>query len=226
MGSRGSGSHRTMAASMGGAPPGRTGRDQLAEWRDNATALRQIIRDTGYSLAEAQLAQDTQIRYYGADYDSFTEGLLPHETEIISQALMRMPYYNGGSIYRGISVEDSVADSVFLRKWQPGTVQYFSDKLGNGNGVVQSFSSNEDVAERFGQWDWVSQGKTSIKFVMDDNKTAPGVQHISKFGTAEAEVLLPSYQTFVIDSVVQISDSRWGGRRFIIHLKDRGRKIK
>lgn len=136
MGTRGSSSHRGGGGSI---LPGRIGRDQLSPWRNNATALQQILRDTGYTLADAQLAQMTQIRYYGADYDAFTEGSLPHETEIISEALMRMPYYNGGSIYRGISVPDRVADSVFLDTWKPGTVHYFTDKLGHGNAVVQSF---------------------------------------------------------------------------------------
>ena len=222
MGNRGSSSH---ADGTGGAA-GRIGRDQLAPWRDNQTALQQIMRDTGMTLAEAQLAQDTQIRYYGADYDSFTEGMLPRETEIISEALMRMPYYNAGLIYRGINLPDSVADKTFLDTWKPGTTQIFTDKLGNGNAVIQSFSSRERVAENFGSWDYVGRGQTSIKFIMESNKTAPGVQHISKFGTREAEVLLPSYQNVYVDRVVQVSDSHSGGRRFEIYLKDRGRKKK
>lgn len=64
MGNRGSSSH----ARGGGGVAGRIGRDQLASWRDNQTALQQIIRDTGMTLAEAQTAQAAQIRYYGDDY--------------------------------------------------------------------------------------------------------------------------------------------------------------
>ena len=222
MGNRGSSSHANGA----GGIAGRIGRGQLAPWRDNQTALQQIMRDTGMTLAEAQLAQATQIRYYGADYDSFTEGALPRETEIISEALMRIPYYNGGLIYRGINLPDSVANATFLDTWKPGTTQIFTDKLGKGNAVVQSFSSREQVAENFGAWDYVGRGQTSIKFIMEGNKTAPGVQHISKFGTREAEVLLPSYQNVYVDRVVQVSDSHGGGRRFEIYLKDRGRKKK
>ena len=225
MGTRGSSSH---GSSGGGGfnPTGRVGRDQLSPWRDNSTALQQILRDTGYTLAEAQLAQATQIRYYGDDYENFTEGALPHETEIISEALMRMPYYNGGSIYRGISLPSAEAQRIFLDTWLPGTTQMFTDKLGNGNAVVQSFSSDERVANSFGSWDYVGSGMTSIKFIMDDNKTAPGVQHISKFGTREAEVLLPSYHQVYVDRVVQVADTRSGGKRYEIHLKDRGRKVK
>ena len=221
MGNRGSSSH----ARGGGGVAGRIGRDQLASWRDNQTALQQIMRDTGMTLAEAQTAQAAQIRYYGDDYDAFTEGLVPHETEVVSEALMRMPYYNAGPIYRGVSMPSREADRVFLDVWKPGTTQVFTDKLGNGNAVVASFSSRESVAESFGSWNWTSSGMTSIKFIRDDNKTAPGVQHISKFGSREAEVLLPSYQAVYVDKVVQVPTSG-GGRRFEIHLKDRGRRVK
>ena len=229
MGSRHGSSHgsRTMNVQANANAPNpslRIGRDQLPPWRDNATALQQIIQDTGYSLAEAQLAQATQIRYYGDDFGSFTEGLLPNETEIISQALMRMPYYNGGPIYRGISLPDAVADRVFLDVWKRGTVQMFTDKLGNGNAVVQSFSSELRVADSFGDWNYVSQGETSIRFIVADNKTAPGVQHISKFGTHEAEVLLPSYQWFKVISVTREPDTSRHGRRYTILLSDQGRK--
>ncbi len=219
MGGRGGSSHRQSAGN-------RIGRDQLAPWRDNQTALQQIMRDTGYSLAQATRAQDVQICYYGADYDAFTEGRLPQETEIISEALMRMPYYNGGRIWRGVRLSDDAADRVFLDQWKPGTIQYFTDKLGHGSAVVQSFSSDESVSEAFGHWDWVSDGETSIKFILEGNKTAPGVQHISKFGTREAEVLLPSYQNVYVTNVIRVSDSPDGGRRYEIYLEDRGRKKK
>lgn len=221
MGTRGSSSHQGGA----GGQAGRSGRGQLAPWRDNNTALQQIMRDTGYNQADAFAAQMTQIRYYGADYDSFTEGNLPNETEVISEALMRMPYYNG-RIWRGISVPDAVADSTFLNKWIPGSTQYFTDKVGKGRAVVQSFSSDENVAESFGNWNWVGTGETSIKFIMDGNKTAPGVQHISKFGTGEAEVLLPSYQNVRVERVIDVGFSRNGGRRIEIYLTDIGRKKK
>ena len=224
MGTRGSSSH---GGHGGGGPPfARVGRDQLAPWRDNATAFQQILRDTGYTPEQARIAQEAQIRFYGDDYDTFTSGDLPHETEIISEALMRMPYYNAGAIYRGISMPSADAQRIFLDQWKPGTVQMFTDKAGKGTGIVQSFSSKESVANSFGNWEWTSRGSTSIRFILDDNKTAPGVQHISKFGAREAEVLSPSYHQFYVDKVVQMPDSRYGGQRYEIHLKDRGRKKK
>lgn len=222
MGTRGSSSHR--GGGVGGGV--RTGRDQLAEWTSNENALQQILRDTGYTLEQARIAQNYQIRYYGSDYDNFTEGSLPHETEVISEALMRMPYYNAGPIWRGVSFPDDVAENSFLHDWKPGTTQIFTDKLGRGRPVIQSFTSDEIVAEEFGNWEFVGIGKTSIKFIMTDNKTAPGVQHISHFGASEAEVLLPSFQQVYVEKVVQVSDSNFGGRRFEIYLRDKGRKKK
>ena len=85
MGTRGSSSHGGRGG--GGPPFARVGRDQLAPWRDNATAFQQILRDTGYTQEQARIAQEAQIRFYGDDYDTFTSGDLPHETEIISEAL-------------------------------------------------------------------------------------------------------------------------------------------
>lgn len=220
MGGRGGSSHRSTATAAL-----RIGRGQLAPYTNHQRALMQIIADTGMSMADAQIAHSAQISYYGSNYDAFTEGRLPDETEIISQALMKMPYYNGGLIYRGARFPNDVADKVFLDTWKAGTTQHFTDKLGNGNAVVQSFSSSEDVAENFGSWDYVGSGYTSIKFIMQGNKTAPGVQHISTFGETEAEVLLPSWQNVHVDRVVQVADGDFGGRRFEIYLTDKGRKV-
>ena len=112
MGGRGGSSHR------GGG--GGFGRDHLAEWTDNESALRQIMRDTGLPEAAARQVQQDMIRYFGADYGSFTNGSLPVETQRITDALLKMPYYNAGPIYRGIHVPNAVADR-FLQDYQVGT---------------------------------------------------------------------------------------------------------
>ena len=156
MGGRGGSSHR------GGG--GGFGRDHLAEWTDNESALRQIMRDTGLPEAAARRVQQDMIRYFGADYGSFTNGSLPVETQRITDALLKMPYYNAGPIYRGIHVPNAVADR-FLQDYQAGTRHSF--------GILQSFSSREDVAESFGVWNAVYGHTTSIKFVLQGNKTAP-----------------------------------------------------
>lgn len=132
MGGRGGSSHRGGGDGFG--------RGHLAEWTDNESALRQIMRDTGLPEAAARQVQQDMIRYFGADYGSFTNGSLPVETQRITDALLKMPYYNAGPIYRGIHVPNAVADR-FLQDYQAGTRHSF--------GILQSFSSREDVAESF-----------------------------------------------------------------------------
>lgn len=117
MGGRGGSSHR------GGE--GGFGRGHLAEWTDNESALRQIMRDTGLPEAAARQVQQDMIRYFGADYGSFTNGSLPVETQRITDALLKMPYYNAGPIYRGIHVPNAVADR-FLQDYQVGTRPFCS----------------------------------------------------------------------------------------------------
>lgn len=220
MGGRGGSSHR--GGGVGGA---RVGRGQLAPWRDNDSALRQIIRDTGLTEALARIAQADLIRFFGNDYDTFTAGDLPLETERISDTIMKMPYYNGGTIYRGIHLSDDKATQLFLDTWKPGTVQHFMDTTGTMKPIIQSFSNREDVAESFANWGYNNPGVTTIKFVVSGNKTAAGVQHISHFGTREAEVLSPAGQEFKILRVAE-STSRWGGRQLTFYVEDAGRKKK
>lgn len=218
MGGRGGSSHRNSGG-------GRFGRGQLAEWRDNNTALRQIMRDTGFSEAVARVVQANMIRFFGDDYDSFTSGSLPDLTDRVSDAIMKMPYYNGGTIYRGIHLADDQANRLFYNAWQPGTVQHFTDTMGTLKPILQSFSNREQVAESFAGWGSNRQGITTIKFVLNGNKTAAGVQHISRFGTGEAEVLSPSGHEFKVLRVTE-STSHWGGRELTFYLEDAGRKKK
>ena len=114
MGGRGGSSHRGGGDGFG--------RGHLAEWTDNESALRQIMRDTGLPEAAARQVQQDMIRYFGADYGSFTNGSLPVETQRITDALLKMPYYNAGPIYRGIHVPNAVADRFCktIRR-EPGT---------------------------------------------------------------------------------------------------------
>lgn len=181
------------------------------------------MRDTGYSEAMARLAQANMIRFFGNDYDSFTAGNLPDLTDRISEAIMKMPYYNAGTIYRGIHLEDDKATRLFYDTWKPGTVQHFTDTLGTLKPIIQSFSNRESVAESFAGWGSNSRGVTSIKFVVSGNKAAAGVQHISHFGTGESEVLSPAGHAFKVLRVAE-STSRWGGRQLTFYVEDAGKK--
>lgn len=203
MGGRGGASHR-------GNGVGQQGRGHLAEWRSNEEALRQIMRDTGYSEAVARLVQKNMIRYFGDDYESFTNGSLPAETQRITKALMKMPYYNAGPIYRGISVSPTIADK-FMREYTVGSTHSF--------GILQSFSSREDVAENFALWNSRWTDSVSIKFVMTENKTAPSTVHISHFGYRESEVLSPHVQSFEVLRAETVT-TRYGHQQITFYIKD------
>ena len=172
------------------------------------------MRDTGLPEAAARRVQQDMIRYFGADYGSFTNGSLPVETQRITDALLKMPYYNAGPIYRGIHVPNAVADR-FLQDYQAGTRHSF--------GILQSFSSREDVAESFGVWNAVYGHTTSIKFVLQGNKTAPSTVHISHFGYSESEVLSPHIQEFEVLRA-EVEAGAQGHRRITFYLEDRTRR--
>lgn len=218
------GGRSSASGAGGGSGHVRTGRDQLPR-TNNDDAWHQMQRDTGYDDAQTQAAFDAMIEFYGGPYEKYTAGRLPDATRIATEAALRMPYYNGAEAYRGVEMLDSVADRVFLDKWKPNTEQMFTDTRGQGKAILQSFSSDRYVSqENFGNWSYVNSGYTSILFIMHDNRTAPGVQHISKFGTGEAEVLSPAGQRFKVLSVEHHAPSRLGGRRVMIHLQDLGWK--
>ena len=136
------------------------------------------------------------------------------ETQRITDALLKMPYYNAGPIYRGIHVPNAVADR-FLQDYQAGTRHSF--------GILQSFSSREDVAESFGVWNAVYGHTTSIKFVLQGNKTAPSTVHISHFGYLESEVLSPHIQEFEV-LWAEVESGAQGHRRITFYLEDRTKR--
>lgn len=199
----------------------------------NAYALAQIMVDTGMSETKAKELQAILIRYYGSDFGTFTEGMLPKETDIASAGLLKMPYYNGGKIYRGMDVKDDVADS-YLKEWTVGKVVGFTPFQSGSNkhvgrweeGMVGDFtltswSSQENVAKGFASWGTYGSGETSIVFALSGNKTVPGTQHISSFGYREAETLAPGGHIFRIDKVTVSYNSR-GGRHILFEVTDMG----
>lgn len=146
----------------------------------NKKALNLIMSETGMSREEAQEFQNTVIEYFGGDYSLFGAGKNPEGTRIIDEGLSKMPIYNG-TYYRGI--EGVVSKDV----------DYFAN-LNAGDVIkmrnVSSWTSDSSVAEQFANAG--SMWEDSVILTCTKNKSAVGVQHISKFGAAEAEVLAPS----------------------------------
>ena len=152
----------------------------------NKKALEQIKLDTGYSEEEARKFQNAAMEYFGGDYNKILTGKT-ETANIIADGLKRMPSYDG-TIYRGICLEDdAIKDFTGLKA---------GDILPE-KGRISSWSSNERVAVSFcGASDYE---RNSVIFECENNLTAPGVQHLSKFGTREAEVL--SYAKYEVVEV-------------------------
>lgn len=146
--------------------------DKLEEY--NKKAFEQIMADTGYSEEKAKELHNALLDYFGGDYESILSG----ETEtakIIREGISNMPIYDG-SIYRGMLFDDE-------------DIKMFTNlKAGDSvphKGIIESWSSNNRVAQSFCN----DYYRNSVILECEENKTGAGVQHISKFGDREAEVL-------------------------------------
>lgn len=148
--------------------------DKLAEY--NAKAYKQIKSDTGYSDEDVKTLHDAFMNYFGGDYETISTGENPTAL-IIRNGLDRMPVYDG-EIYRGMIF--SKEDSAKFKNLKPG------DTVPR-KGIIESWSSEPRVAMGFSGVN--SYERDSVILECVDNKTAVGVQHISKFGTREAEVM-------------------------------------
>lgn len=141
----------------------------------NANALQQIIKDTGYSESEAKRLQNAFQHYFGGDWEQILKG--NDDTEIIKAGLQKMPSYDG-KIYRGlIFYDDEIERFTKLKK---------GDIIPK-KGSLESWTSDERAANSFAGIN--SYERSSVILECMDNESGKGVQHLSKFGTREAEVL-------------------------------------
>lgn len=155
----------------------------------NAKALEQIKLDTGYSDEKATEFHNALLKYFGGDYESILSG----ETEsakIIRNGIDIMPTYDG-HIYRGMTFTNE--DVKMFSKLKKG------DTLPQKS-IIASWSSNERVAVSFGGAN--SYERSTVILECADNKTGVGVQHISKFGNREEEVL-SSANYEVVDVIIE-----------------------
>ena len=145
----------------------------------NQSALEQIIKDTGFSENKAKQLQSDMHDYLGGDYAGFVNGKYPDKVKRIDEGLSKMPSYNG-EIYRGMNVDnDTMKSFENLKEGDPIKMK-----------SISSWSSNKEVATDYGGI--YGKDNNSVIFVCDNNKSGSGVQHISKWGKRESEVLLPS----------------------------------
>ena len=145
----------------------------------NKRAYEQIKKDTGYNDGDTSKLQNAFINYFGGNYDAILSGQAGM-AEIIKTGIEVMPAYDG-KIYRGM---------IFTKE----EIKIFSElKEGDvipNKGIISSWSSNERVSISFCGVN--SYERSSVILECVDNQTGVGVQHISKFGSGEAEVLSSS----------------------------------
>lgn len=145
----------------------------------NAKALNQIKADTGYSDEKAEEFQRALQEYFGDGYET----ILSSNTSTamtIRNGIDRMPVYDG-SISRGMIFDNT--DVKVFTNLQTGAE--LSKK-----GLIESWSSERNAAIAFSGIN--SYEKSSVILECMENKTAVGVQHLSLFGSVEAEVLSSS----------------------------------
>lgn len=164
--------------------------ESLAEF--NEWAMRSIMDETGYSEDEARRMHAALIEYFGGDTDAFGRGEKAEEVATINAGLERMAVYDG-RIYRGMTFGD----------WNGGDWDRLT-ALQEGEAFpafksIQSFTTDLDVARDFA--DTMSERTDSVLLVVEDNRAGVGVQHISKFGDVEAEVLVPSTTAYTVEGV-------------------------
>lgn len=140
----------------------------------NKKALEQIKADTGLSDEDAKALHDAMMEYFGGDYESILDGKNGTDA-IIRDGISKLPKYDG-PIYRGLCFQDGIGDFADL-------------KVGDAipeKGIISSWSSNKRVADSFAG---TNQFGNAVILECEDNISGAGVQHISKKGTREAEVL-------------------------------------
>ena len=94
-----------------------------------------------------------------------------------------------GQIYRGMNFNDYSSYETFANL-------DVGEQIPCGQ-TLTSWSDRIDVAERFAGLS-ADQAGDSVIMICDETNTAVGVQHISKFGTAESEVLAPSTTSWTV----------------------------
>lgn len=145
----------------------------------NKRAFEQIKLDTGYSDEKAKDFQDVIKEYFGGDYKSILAGE-NEKAKTIRDGIDLMPVYNG-SISRGMTLDNS-------------SIKMFTDlKVGDElpqKGIIESWTSERNTAIAYGGIS--DYERSSVILECANNKTGVGVQHLSSFGTVEAEVLSSS----------------------------------
>ena len=171
----------------------------------NRYAVKMIQEETGMSKSEAEKADKAMIDYFGGDYKAYKSGQKTNFIDKIDSTLSRMSAYDG-TIYRGMSFLNHSDYDNFIREVQTSGVY-------SGNGSVTSWTSEEITGDYFASFAFSTN---SVKIICRNNSAAVGVQHISKFGKAESEVLAPSQVQWKVDKITTTNSGKF--RKTVIEV--------
>ena len=153
---------------------------EVAEWNKRAT--ESIMKETGMDREEAEELRQTMIDYFGGDYAAYAKGYKSEKVKKIDDGLSRMEKFDG-EMFRGMVFRDK--DASLFKKFEDISV---GDELGMRS--ISSWSSDENIADTYSLSG--GYGLNSVLIRCKKNKSSVGVQHISKYGVGESEVLAPS----------------------------------
>lgn len=159
----------------------------------NKYALKEIQDETGMSKAESIKAQEALLDYLGGDYKGYrTKAEKRQNIETIDHCLSKMQAYDG-IIYRGLHFTE--------RQYNKFMADLQAKGYYDGKGSIVSWSS--DIATSSAFSGSVIMNKYSVLLVCENNNAAVGVQHITKYGRVEAEVLAPSGVRWRVDNITR-----------------------
>ncbi len=165
-------------------------RKQLEDYKDEPTAIKMLMDETGLTEKEAKNVKSALNEYFGNDYKDFTAGKKQKEVKLIDDTLAKMDSYDG-EIYRGMHLVPRELDALLENAEVGKKIKMKS---------ISSWSSSESVANRFSQMD---DQNDSVIFVCKNNESGVGVRHLSKVGAGEDEVLAPSSTSWRIVNITK-----------------------
>ena len=191
MGGRGGGSGR----GGGGAAAPRQERERTGHLSDGYVgrerSIQMLMKETGMTRNEAETTYRAMEDYFSIGYSKIRAGKPPSEAvkgKLIDNAIKRARAFNG-EIYRGIHLSSND-----YAQWAQGLKKGATVDMKG----ISSWSSKKNVAEAFAR-KGTHSGQSVIFKVKSTSKAVP-VQHLSTFGSGEAEVLAPSFAKYKVSS--------------------------
>ena len=154
--------------------------------------IDKIVEETGYDRATARNAKKSLDDYFENYYPKWkTHSETAKDISKIDTVLSDMTAYDG-TMYRGLHFDTKEKFDEFAKAELGSTL--------NTN-TITSWSSEKSVAKRY-----ASTKSYHVMLECIDNKSSVAVQHLSRFGKDEAEVLSKSTTSWEIVNKVEDGD--------------------